>query len=366
MAPPTSGLRSTPQTALSAAWPSKDFTVGVSIPSPTDVGDLIQGNFVGEYLAYPVDPETGVALPAPNNVELIGQGNTQQGVVLGSLNTTLGGTDPQDDNVIAGNGDAGRLDRARRVGQPGFGQSDRPGRTILHRPVLPGGQRCRGGADRVVGNRSDPASIVYASSNIIGGAVAGAGNLISDNLSDGVHIEGVGATRNLVEANDIGLAPGGGYVFGDGQPGNGADGVWIDDAPDNQVGGADSSDGNVISSNAGNGVNITGSDALGNTVDNNIIGLTAAGSAVLGNDQAGVADTAPGTMIGPGNVISANLIGVLISGAHGHPGHSDRQPDWHRFVWRSRSGQRRGGGGYRKCDWRDRRGERPGLAGHLG
>ena len=54
---------------------------------------------------------------------------------------------------------------------------------------------------------------------------------------------------------------------------------------------------------------------LGNTVDNNIIGLTSAGTAVLGNEQAGVADTAPGTMIGPGNVISANLIGVLISGA---------------------------------------------------
>ena len=91
--------------------------------------------------------------------------------------------------------------------------------------------------------------------------------------------------------------------------------MWIDNAPDNQVGGATSSDGNVISSNGGNGVNITGADALGNTVDNNIIGLTAAGSAVLGNDQAGVADTAPGTVIGPGNVISANLIGVLISGA---------------------------------------------------
>ena len=48
---------------------------------------------------------------------------------------------------------------------------------------------------------------------------------------------------------------------------------------------------------------------------NNIIGLTADGSAVLGNDEAGVADTAPGTVIGPGNVISANLIGVLISGS---------------------------------------------------
>ena len=37
------------------------FAVGVSVPSPTDVGDLIQGNFIGEYLAYPVDPETGIA-----------------------------------------------------------------------------------------------------------------------------------------------------------------------------------------------------------------------------------------------------------------------------------------------------------------
>ena len=48
----------------------------------------------------------------------------------------------------------------------------------------------------------------------------------------------MGATRNLVEANYIGAAPGGGYVFGSGDPGNDADGVWIDDAPDNQVGGA--------------------------------------------------------------------------------------------------------------------------------
>ena len=44
--------------------------------------------------------------------------------------------------------------------------------------------------------------------------------MISANLSDGVHIEGVGATRNLVEANYIGVAPGGGYLFGNGQPGN--------------------------------------------------------------------------------------------------------------------------------------------------
>ena len=71
------------------------FSVGVSVPSTTDVGDLIQGNFIGEYLAYPVDPNTGIALPTPDTVELIGQGNTQQGAILGSLNATLGGTEPQ-------------------------------------------------------------------------------------------------------------------------------------------------------------------------------------------------------------------------------------------------------------------------------
>ena len=75
------------------------------------------------------------------------------------------------------------------------------------------------------------------------------------------------------------------------------------------------SDGNVISSNQGAGVYITGADAEGTTVLNNIIGLTSSGGTVLGNDEAGVADYSPGTSIGPGNVISANLIGVLISGA---------------------------------------------------
>ncbi len=35
------------------------FGIGISIPEPTDVGDLIQGNFIGPYLAYPVDQSTG-------------------------------------------------------------------------------------------------------------------------------------------------------------------------------------------------------------------------------------------------------------------------------------------------------------------
>src|SRR5271157_966570 len=35
------------------------FGVGVSVHNPSDVGDSIQGNFIGKYLEYPVDPDTG-------------------------------------------------------------------------------------------------------------------------------------------------------------------------------------------------------------------------------------------------------------------------------------------------------------------
>ncbi|MFI5457958.1 MAG: beta strand repeat-containing protein, partial [Isosphaerales bacterium] len=290
------------------------FGVGVSVPNTTDVGDLIQGNFIGVYVTYPVDPQTGIPLPSPDTVVLARLGNTQQGVVLDSKNTTVGGTEPQDNNVISGNGAQGVLL------QPGASGNQVLGNQIgVVGPIIGYYYQVGNGAEGVLiessGNAGNPSSIVYSSSNIIGGAVAGAGNVISANSSYGVHIVGVGATRNLVEANYIGAAPGGGYVFGSGDPGNQADGVWIDDAPDNQVGGPAASDGNVISSNQGDGVDITGSDGLGNTVLNNIIGLTVGGSAVLGNDLAGVANYSAGTAVGPGNVISANLIGVLISGA---------------------------------------------------
>ncbi len=89
----------------------------------------------------------------------------------------------------------------------------------------------------------------------------------------------------------------------------------INNAPDNQVGGSGTSDGNVISFNRGDGIDVFGASAIGNTIANNVIGLTSAGSAALGNAQDGVNDTAPETVIGPGNVISANLAGVVISDA---------------------------------------------------
>ena len=70
------------------------FGVGVSIPGPDDVGDLVQGNFIGQYFLSQYDPTTGILLPAPNSQVFTGTGNSLQGVLLGSTNATIGGVEP--------------------------------------------------------------------------------------------------------------------------------------------------------------------------------------------------------------------------------------------------------------------------------
>src|SRR5206468_2503802 len=80
------------------------FGVGVSVPDPGVVGTLIQGNFIGKYILFLVDPATGESLPDASRAILGGRGNSAQGVLLGSTNATVGGTSPQENNVIVGNG----------------------------------------------------------------------------------------------------------------------------------------------------------------------------------------------------------------------------------------------------------------------
>src|SRR5271157_1967065 len=288
------------------------FSVGVSVSALDTsknpvVGDLIQGNSIGDYFLYPVDPETGAPLPAPDNVGFTqDKGNAQQGVVLNTSNTTVGGSNPQENNIICGNGAQGILV-----------QSGASGNQILGNQIGMAGPSTNGLYSQD-GNGLDGV-LVLSSSNAIGSS--GAGNVISANgvadvslMDAGLHLEGVGAFLNLVQGNLIGIAPGGGYKFGTGNPGNIGDGVFIDDASLNQIGGLTASLGNTIASNHGAGVHITGVSATGNVVANNMIGLTAAGTQVLGNWQEGVALYSPSNTIGPGNVISQNLLGIGIYG----------------------------------------------------
>ena len=266
-------------------------------------GVLVQGNFIGEALLYLVDPITGIPLAAPDNEAIDGVTNSGPGVMIEGLNTIVGGPLPQDDNVISGDGGPGVVIEPTAEGNE-----------LLENQIGvigPSGN----GIVYGIGNGAQGV-LVESSSNLIGGA--NLGNVISDNAEDGVEVLETaqdGATQNVIAGNLIGTVPGGGYLFGSGDPGNRGNGVEIQNAANNVIGGTSTGAGNVISANTGAGVDINGVGALGNVIAGNIIGLMSGGSDILGNDLQGVAVSSSDTQIGPGNVISGNQNGISITGA---------------------------------------------------
>ena len=285
------------------------------------MGDSIQGNFIGKYFLYPVNATTGLPLAAPDLI-LAGLGNSL-GIIVDANNTTIGGTDP--DNVIAGNGQqgiwlqvhaTGNVVEANEIGmigpagnglyaQVGDGQEsssrDRATRSACRQPAMPdSGKR-----------------------QVRCGFCAGAA-----------------ATRTIVAANLMGLAPGGGFRFGTGVPGNGGDGVRMD-ASMNQVGGPDKIWQNEISSNAGSGVSVAGCRVDRQSRGQQPDRADCRRQGRRGKHRGWREHLLAQNTIGPGNVISGNTNGVSISSRHfrdRQPGR--RQPDRHRFERCDRPGQR--------------------------
>ena len=164
--------------------------------------------------------------------------------------------------------------------------------------------------------------ITNAPGVVIGGSVAGAGNLISGNTT-GVDISGAGSTGTLVEGNEIGTDATGDFALG-----NVLVDIKIDTgAANNTIGGSVAGARNLISgSNATDsvGVQITGSGSSNNVIAGNWIGLSSGGGA-LGNYfgvfiNSGATNNSIGgltslTGTGAGNVISANVTGICINDA---------------------------------------------------
>lgn len=144
-----------------------------------------------------------------------------------------------------------------------------------------------------------------ARSNFIGGAVVGAGNIISSNAGSGIFISGTGTQGNVIQGNYIGLNATGSAA----QP-NGYYGVEIaSGASFNLIGGSGA--GNVISGNKSYGINIYGSNTIGNVVQGNFVGVNLLGTVGIGNGNSGVAidQGSKSNLIGgilAGNVISGN------------------------------------------------------------
>jgi hypothetical protein len=156
-----------------------------------------------------------------------------------------------------------------------------------------------------LGNGFAGVFITASSFNIIGGTGPGERDLISGNQVQGVHIEGTSSVGNHILGDLIGTDISGDIALGNGpvnEPYIG-DGVRIEGARFNLVGGAGPGEGNVLSANTSDGIDIR-EGAMGNVVIDNNIGTDASGTLPLANHEDGV------YLQGA----SDNLIGGLISG----------------------------------------------------
>ena len=145
-----------------------------------------------------------------------------------------------------------------------------------------------------LGNADEGIEISNASGNTVGGTIAGARNVISGNGDIGIKIDNIGAVGNVVLGNYIGTD-----VTGAVDLGNSTDGIEISDAPNNTIGGTIAGARNIISGNDDNGILIAGVTATGNIVQGNYIGTDVTGTLDLGNAEHGIfINAAPSNTIG--------------------------------------------------------------------
>jgi len=171
--------------------------------------------------------------------------------------------------------------------------------------------------------------VVGVSGTTIGGTTPAARNVVSGNAM-GIFIDGLtlNASNNRVMGNYIGTDAAGtaavantgdGIFLAGAAPGHAAGNVIGESTAGSLPSGAR----NVISGNAGDGIQIFGSAASGNTIAGNSIGVNAAGSGALPNSAIGVnitsgasSNTIGGAPAGQANTIAYNAgAGVTVSSA---------------------------------------------------
>jgi len=235
-------------------------------------------------------------------------GNRDSGIYIGSsTSNVIGGLGANDRNVISGNtkggiyldsGSNGTVIRGNHIG------TNRAGTAAVGNNTGNGGFA---GID------------VASSANVtIGGNSAAARNVISGNLLHGVRLFG-STSSTVVQGNTIGL-----NAAGTAAVANRGDGINVTgSATGTQIGGSAAGQGNVVSGNADDGVDI-GASTSSTTVRGNLIGTNATGTAGVPNAddgievQGGTANTVGGSGSGEGNRIAFNGDrGVVVSGGSG-------------------------------------------------
>jgi hypothetical protein len=259
---------------------SGNIKYGIEIINGSASGNIVRSNYIG----------TDLTATSP-------VGNREAGIYVdGAPNTVIGGTTPDLQNVISGNGQASVLVVAQGIVVTGSGATG----TQVQGNLI--GTDINGTA--ALANLGIGVLIIGAPFNTVGGTAAGARNVISGNGIHGVEIDEAGATGNLVQGNHIGID-----INGSAGLGNVGDGVFISNAPGNSVGGTPSGAANVVSSNGQAGVHVLGIGASANNIQGNFIGTDSAGGLDRGNSQHGIfIDGAPNNIIGGTSTAARNVV----------------------------------------------------------
>ncbi len=271
------------------------FTFGQGILITEGGNNVIRGCFLG------MNPDGGQPSTSTNTT----------GVVIDSSSgNRIGGTLPEDRNLISGQKGA--------FGEPGYGVVvagfSSAGNVIEGNLIGP----TRTGANSIL-NDQIGIFISNAPETRIGGTQPGSRNLISGNDDTGIRIEGPGATDTLVQGNFIGTDVTGAYPV----PNFGHGIHMLDGASRTVVGGATAEARNVISGNADWGVYIESFESQSDStvIQGNYIGTDSEGAEAALNGQGGVfVLDSPYTQIGgpypgEGNTISGNGA-ILGAGIH--------------------------------------------------
>ncbi len=289
------GSNSNPALQLEGANSSSSTIRGLAISHLAPIGiiihsgsnnDLVIGNFIGTNAAGTVSSGTFNAM-----------------TVDSSDGAVIGGTAPSARNVLGGaNASVFLADSSNAVIQGNYVGIDRTGSVMLSPPQQ--GIQINGASNNT----------------LIGGATAGAGNVIGSWVAHGIFLAGTGS-NNRVQGNLVGTD-----AMGTTRLGGGAQGLgYLGSGTNNKIGGAAAGEGNLIAGANSNGI-LLGGTSTDLLVQGNLIGTDITGVLPLGNGTDGIKVFSGSGVIGGASPGAANRIafnaaqGVDVSnGATGWP-----------------------------------------------
>src|SRR5438552_222877 len=156
------------------------------------------------------------------------------------------------------------------------------------------------GAARIA-NAGDGVTIQDGSGNIIGGVGAAARNVLSGNSQAGIFL--YGTSNNVIQGNFIGTDATGKLALG-----NSFAGITLSNSRSNLLGAATAGAGNVISGNRQDGIFITTNSAA-NVIAGNFVGVDVTGANALANAFNGVTlNSANSNIVGGLTAAARNFI----------------------------------------------------------